>query len=90
MNEAYLDDYAFGYAVDQVRRELEMSKTDLARRLGVTVGTLSAWKKQGSQPRTDLRARAIEILGIDDDDLRLAREEVRHRWRLAHPEQEAE
>lgn len=53
----------------RLRRELDISQVDFAKKLGVTQGTVSQWEKGRSYPRSSMLPKIAAVLGCTVDEL---------------------
>ena len=57
-------------AVVEKRKELRMTRVELARQMGIIPESIRRWEIRKTFPRPELLSRVAEWLGIDEEYLR--------------------
>lgn len=64
-----MNDYAFGNFLYALRKEKQLSQTQLAQLLGVTNKAVSKWENGASKPNTVLLPKLAELLDVSVEEL---------------------
>ena len=64
-----MNDYAFGKKILELRTQLNLSQTELAKMLGVTNKAVSKWETGKSKPTTNVIRKLAALFRIDINEL---------------------
>lgn len=72
-----MNDYAFGNKIVELRTQLNLSQTELAKMLGVTNKAVSKWETGKSKPTTNVIRKLAALFRIDINELLSLKDGVR-------------
>jgi transcriptional regulator with XRE-family HTH domain len=72
-----MNDYAFGNKILELRTQLGLSQTELARMLGVTNKAVSKWETGKAKPTTNVIRKLAALFKVDVNELLSMRDEER-------------
>lgn len=72
-----MNDYAFGNKILELRTQLGLSQTELARMLGVTNKAVSKWETGKAKPTTNVIRKLAALFKVDVNELLSIRDEER-------------
>jgi len=59
----------FGQKLQQLRANAGLSQPELARRVGVSLGTLEDWETGGGEPGSGAVSKLAQALGVPEQEL---------------------
>ena len=68
-NANQADRNALGLSIEEYRKKAGMSRTDLAKRMDMTLGGVSAWEYGRTRPDIDSLKKLCSILNVSSDEL---------------------